>query len=766
MVLSSGARLGPYRIQSEIGKGGMGEVYLSKDTRLDRNVAIKVLPEHLANDAGALKRFQREAKALAALSHPNILTIYDVGTDQGVSFVVMELLEGETLRSRITHSPLAWKKAVEIAVEVTEGLSAAHSKGIIHRDLKPENIFLTRDSRIKILDFGLVRWKPAALQQASTAAPTVSAGETKPGILLGTIAYMSPEQVRGSSVDIRSDLFSFGCILYEMITGKRPFSHETFADIMAAILKEIPPGVAEVSREVPNELDHIVMRCLEKDPIQRFQTSNDLGFALREILAKSSDSQKMQVTSSSIRSLAVLPLANLSGDPAQEYFADGMTDALITDLAKLRVLKVISRTSVMRYKSVEKVLPEIARELNVDAVIEGSVLRAGNRVRITAQLIEAATDQHLWAESYERELHDILKLQGDVAAAIAKEIQITLTPEQSKQFAEAPTVHPKAHEAYLKGLHYFGILSADALQKAMEYFEEAIQLNSNHAPAHAQMAYAYLALGIGHGAGSTPPHMVYQRAKAEAGKALEIDETLAEAHASMGIASLLFEWNWKLAKKELQCALELNPSYPRTHQYFAHYLMLAGKADEAIAEARRAQELDPLWPLSYVTVAAFCYIQRDYDQALEHLRKALELNPNFVPAIGVLAEVHLQKGLHSEAVSELQKMLVASGGNPRGKGLLGYAYALANEREEAQKLLIELRETSAQQYVDPLWVTLILAGLGEKAEALNSLQRAYDEGSPWLPHFMTVYPILDNLRSEPRFQKLLQQMNLPIVDPA
>ena len=466
MRLSAGTRLGAYEIVGPLGKGGMGEVYRAKDTRLGREVAVKVLPEHLAENAEVLRRFEREAKTLAALSHPNILTIHDVGTEQSISFVVMELLEGETLRARIAQSALSWEKALQLAIPVAEGLAAAHSKGVIHRDLKPENVFLTSDVRVKILDFGLARFKPPVSQEELKELPTQSRA-TEAGVVLGTVPYMSPEQVRGESVDARTDIFAFGCLLYEMITARRAFSGNSNAEVTAAILRDEPATLASSVKEIPQELDHVIAHCLEKNPDQRFQSARDLAFEMREILnlggrasapaveLLSQDrgqgrprSRRMAVWITAaflvfgalmialnvgglrerfrgkpvlgpIDSLAVLPLKNLSGDPKQEYFADGLTEELIGKLARISALRVISRTSVMEYKSAhKKSLPEIAKELNVDAIVEGSVMHSGDRVRITAQLIYAPTDRHLWAESYERDMSDILALQNDVASAV------------------------------------------------------------------------------------------------------------------------------------------------------------------------------------------------------------------------------------------------------------------------------------------------------------------------------------------------------------
>ncbi|HEY3123790.1 MAG TPA: serine/threonine-protein kinase, partial [Thermoanaerobaculia bacterium] len=469
MRLTPGDRLGMYEILAHLGAGGMGEVFRARDTRLGREVAIKILPESLSDDPIALARFEKEARAVAALSHPNILAIHDFVREDHVAFAVMELLEGESLDRRLAREQLSWKKALEIGAAVADGLASAHGRGVVHRDLKPANVFVTRDGIVKILDFGLARQDSPVSGVEETAGPTVAAPETRPGTVMGTVGYMSPEQVRGESADARSDIFSLGCILYEMVTGRRAFREKAAAETLAAILRDHPGDVSESGRPIPPGVNGVVRRCLEKSPDERFQSARDLAFALREILGSVTATSERAVAApmpsprrgwigaaaallllvlagilavnrgglrswlfgggpARVRSLAVLPLANLSGDPQQEYFADGMTEELITRLSKLGNLQVTSRTSVMGYKLTKKKIPDIARELGVDTVLEGSVLREGQRVKVTAQLIDASSDRHIWADSYERDLKDVLPLQGEVAQAVAREVGVKLTP--------------------------------------------------------------------------------------------------------------------------------------------------------------------------------------------------------------------------------------------------------------------------------------------------------------------------------------------------
>jgi eukaryotic-like serine/threonine-protein kinase len=634
MPLTAGTRLGRYAILSSLGAGGMGEVYCAEDTLLGRQVAVKVLRENLAQNSAALKRFQKEAQALAALSHPNILDLHDFGFDQGVSYAVSELLEGETLRARMAKSPLEWQKAVEIGAAAAEGLAAAHSKGVIHRDLKPENIFLLRKGGIKILDFGLARLQPVISEQDLTDAVTVSRG-TESGIVMGTVPYMSPEQVRGQPVDARSDIFSLGCVLYEMLS----------AETTAAILRDDPPNIAGI----PPELDRILQHCLEKDPERRLHSAHDLAFGLKELLATSSNRveaakvprpthRKMWMVAvaaavvlaalavialrekflpqspaaEKIESLAVLPLQNLSGDPNQEYFADGMTEELIAGLARIGALRVISRTSVMQYKKTNKSLPDIAKELKVDAIVEGSVLQSGDRVRITAQLVHAATDHHLWAESYERDMTDILALQNDVAAAVAQEIRIQLTPQEQVQFTTSSKVNPAAYEAYLRGIYYKERMTEEDARLAVAMFERAIELDPKFARAYAQLSIAH----------SGMYHYVYDRTA----------ERLAKA------------------KRAVDRAFELQPGLPEGHIAMGFYHLWGYRNyDQALQEFSIAQKDIPNDAWLLMGVAAIHKRQGNVEAALQAFKRILQLDPRNATAAHELGTIYSATGEYAEA---------------------------------------------------------------------------------------------------------------------
>ncbi len=672
-----------------LGRGGMGEVYRAKDTRLDREVAIKVLPEHLADDPDSLKRFEREAKSVAALSHPNILTIYDVGSEQGISYAVMELLDGETLRSTLAGRPIAWRKAAEIGTAVAEGLAAAHSKGVIHRDLKPENIFVTSDVRIKILDFGLARYKPQHSQQELTEALTESQ-LTEAGVVMGTVPYMSPEQVRGESVDARSDIFSFGCVLYEMITGRRPFPGETAADTISAILKEEP---AEMPESIPVELSRIVAHCLEKNPENRLHSAHDLAFALREIGptgARSGPARKLsrrksavaavvialaaivvlvvglrkessrETAAPKIQSLAVLPLKNLSGDPKQEYFSDGMTEELITTLARIGSLRVISRSSVMEYKETKKKIPEIAKELNVDAVLEGSVLQAGDRVRVTAQLINASTDQHIWAQSYERDLSDVLALQSEVASSIAQEIKIQLTPQEMAQLADTPRVNPEAYQAYLRGIeHAHSSMTLEHSQLAVEMFQRAVRLDPSFVAAYAELARAH----------SVMYHMGYDRteeritrAKEVLDRALRLKPDSAEAHIASGWYYYFTKKDYGQALQEFARAKEQAPNNPDPVQGISAITRRKGNFEESVKAAKHALTLSPRNPRFWVELGDTYMIMRRYSDAETCLDRAISIAPDDTGTYAVKAQfLLLRKGDTREAREMLQGSTDAMG---------------------------------------------------------------------------------------------------------
>ena len=633
----SGRMVGPYRIDSPLGAGGMGEVYLGWDTRLHRTVALKFLPSAYLADAKARERFQREARAASALNHPNICTVHDIGEYEGRPVIAMEHLEGQTLKARIGAQPLETELILELAVQIASALEAAHAKGVLHRDLKPANIYVSASGQAKVLDFGLAK---LSHPDADAFEQTQTLSLTEAGVILGTVPYMSPEQALGKEADQRSDIFSLGAVLYEMSTGRAPFAGATAAEIVVHITRDDPPAMTSLNPRVPAGLERIVRKCLEKDRERRYQSAGELVKDLRELQAGRYSSrrsllglgvaagvvaalvgawaflpQKWRVWPRSgprMESLAVLPLANLSGDAAQEYFADGMTDAIIANMAQIGALRVISRTSAMHYKGTRKTLPEIARELNVDAVVEGSVMRSGQRVRITAELLEGSTERHLWTKSYERDLGDVLALQSEVASAIAAEIKAEVTPQQRQRLARSRTVKPEAYEAYLKAYYYWNQWTEESFLKAIDYFDEAIKLDPSYAAAYAGLANAWS--GLQH-IGAKPYSETEPRLKENAAKALAMDAMLPEAHAAQA-AALSSEWNWKEDERELKKAFELNPSYALAHLFYSTVLRHEGRKEESIVQAKPALELDPLSGLTNQALADAYASARQYDLAI------------------------------------------------------------------------------------------------------------------------------------------------------
>ena len=784
MSLLAGTKLGPYEIVSPLGAGGMGEVYRARDPRLGRDVAIKVLPEHLSKDPQALARFEREARAVAALSHPNILAIFDVGSDQGITYAVTELLEGETLRSRSGRGALPWRQAVEIGAPIAEGLSVAHSKGIIHRDLKPENIFLTADGRAKILDFGLARWKPAKSPEEEGSAPT----ETEPGTVMGTVGYMSPEQVRGGIAEAPSDIFSLGCVLYEMIAGRRAFSRGTAVQTMSAILEQHPPPLAESGKQIPQELDRLVARCLAKNSGERIQSARDLGFALRDLLGGSAGSQPAVVPSrlrlkpaipvaaalmillcaagfywfhragNPTDSIAVLPFVNASGNPDMEYLGDGITESLINSLSQVPNLAVMSRNSVFRYKGRETDAQAAGQTLKVQAVLTGRVVQRGDGLSISAELIDVRNNRHLWGEQYNRKLTDILAVQEDISTEISEKLRFKLTGEEKKRLTKRYTQNTEAYQLYLLGRYHFNKRTPEGFDKGIEYFQRAIETDPNYAPAYAGLADTYNTLANFNFA-LLPPKEAWAKAKAAVGKALQIDDTLAAAHTSLAIGAFFYDWDWSNAGKEFKRALELDPSSSFTHHWYSHYLMTLGRTQEAFKVGQRALELDPLDLPINAHQGWYHLWTRQYDRAIKPLQKTIEMAPSFSVGQWYLGLVYEQKGAFRDAIAQFENCVRLTGGNPSMVALLGHAYAAANRRSEAEAILQQLSALSKQKYVPSYPIAAIYAALGQKDEAFARLDRAYEERDSWMD-YVGLDPRLDGLRSDPRFAGLLRRMNL------
>ena len=780
-------RLGHYLIVERIGAGGMGEVYRARDEHLDRNVAIKVLPSKTFSADSARKYFRKEALALSKLNHPNVATIHDFDTQRGIDFLVMEYVPGVTLSERIANHPLPENEFAQLGLQLVEGMAAAHEHGVIHRDLKPNNLRVTPDGRLKILDFGLAKLAQPAILEAETDS------ETRAGA--GTLPYMSPEQLQGQTVDARSDIWAVGTVLYEMATGHSAFHEKTATATAYAILQKPVAPPCSLAHDLPPQLEYMILKCLEKEPENRYQSAKELAVDLRRRNAPGAGASvaeakpgprlvKPAITALAvtltvaalliafntghwrdrllgrdsqpqIRSLAVLPLANLSRDPEQDYFSDGMTEALITDLAKTADLRVISRTSVMHYKGTQKTLPEIARELHVDAVVEGSVQRSKNRVRITAQLIRAATDQHLWADSYERDLQDILSLQNDVAHAITQQIEGRLGQKNEARREGYAPLNPEAYEAYLKGRYFWNKRDRASLEKSLDYFNAAIAKDPSYALAYAGLADVYVVLGADW---AMAPKDANERAKAAAQKALEIDDSLAEAHTSL--ASVYHnEWDWQAAEHQFKRAIELNPNYATAHHWYSIYLATVGRFDETSKEATKAAELDPLSLIISASLGNRLNEARRYKDAATQCRKTLDMDQNFGLAYLCIGISSVNEGHFQEGITQLQNAVDLLPGNPDSMGHLGIAYALSGDRARAQEVLSKLKNPP-HPYLPAYSIALVYAGLADKEQTISWLKKGYEERNDDMV-YMKIEPVFDAIRSDPRFRDLIRRVGFP-----
>jgi len=794
-----------YRLISQIGSGGMGVVYKAEDLKLGRHVALKFLPEELVNDFQVLSRFRREARLASALNHSSICTIYEIDEVDGQTFIAMEFLEGQSLDRLINGKPLQIKHVLDFGIQIADALDAAHREGLIHRDIKPANIFVTHRQQAKILDFGLAKLIPQPdVSSGHSSVPTASVEDvlSLPGAVMGTAMYMSPEQVRGEELDSCTDLFSFGTVLYEMITGRRPFSGATSGAITDAILHATPTAPVRLNPVVPAELEQIISKALEKDRRLRYQNAADIRTDLARLKWKSGIEQNVPHRTATVRhlalstpvmlfavvtlavvialvfanpvqwrehlfgrssprvhTLAVLPLQNLSGDQSQDYFADGMTEALTTELARSESLQVISRSSSMAYKNTDKPLPVIARELHADAIIEGSVQRSGDRVRVTAQLIRAATDNHLWAETFERDFHDILALEDDVASAVAGQVQVRMGGPIPLPLARTHAIAPEAYDTYLKANFYFDQLD---LQKSIDYYNQAVKLDPNYAPAYAHMAQAYFFLGF---FSAIPPKQAWGKVKALAILATEKDARLPEAHASLALAKLHYDWDFAGAEQEFKRALELNPSNADIRHEYAHYLMAMGRLLESAEQSKLAVELDPVDDNLTDCLCWHSFAARQYEDSIHMARDFLARVPDDMWEWAILGWDYEQKGMHDQAIASFKKAVELTKNNaPLLTSFfvagLGHAYAVAGRRSDAETVLQELLERARQSYVSPFDIALIYAALGEKDAALAWMTKAVAERSTWLV-YSKWEPRLDPLRNDSRFQDLVRRVGLP-----
>ncbi|MEP6570984.1 MAG: protein kinase [Acidobacteriota bacterium] len=821
-------RIGPYQIVKLLGAGGMGKVYLAHDDRLKRSVAIKLLSHYSASGNERIRRFRQEALAASALNHPNILTIYEVGEFKGQNYIATEFIDGITLRARIRRSEFPTGAVLEIAIQVASALSTAHEAGIVHRDIKTDNVMIRTDGLVKVLDFGIAKYLLLDGEEEQNLI------ETKAGSVIGTVAYMSPEQAQGLPVDAGTDIWSLGVILYEMVTGRVPFLGETASETISLILQKEPAPLARYANDVPAELERIIRRALTKDREERYQTVKDLLIDLRNLkrkrevdaeierggthelptapFARNNQSAPATVSGAAgstapvtagnsrssaeyvvsgirhhklaatlalvvlvigvvgllaylrarnpevvIDSIAVLPFQNKSTEADTEYLSDGLAESLLYRLSQLPNLKVSPTSSVSRYKGKEIDPVKVGQELGVNAVLSGRIVQRGDNLTISVELLDVRNNLLLWGEQYDRKMSDLLQTQREISQEIVEKLKLKVSGEE-KGLAKHYTDSSDAYQLYLKGRFYWNKRTSEALQTSIGYFNQAIEKDPNFALAYAGLADSYVVP-----ANHRPPRETMPKAKAAALRALELDETLAEAHTSLGRVLATYEWDWPGAEKEFKRAIELNPRYAVAHQWYGGWLQAMGRHGEAIAERKKAQEMDPLslvinfeWGLSF-------YFARDYDQAIKQLQATLELDQNFRPAQTLLATAYEQKGMYDEAIAGFKKVISlkgGTGGNEIALPSLGHAYAGSGKKNEAHRVLDELKQRSAQEYVPATSFAFVYAGLGEKNQAFAALEQGYKDHL-FQMQWLKVEPRWDSLRSDPRFAELIHRMDLP-----
>lgn len=718
----------------------MGLVYEAEDVRLKRRVALKFLSDIMIRDRRARRRFKQEARIAAALNHPNICTIFDVDEDEGRSFIAMEYVEGKTLRDIIKNDKLETNEVISLAIQIARGLSEAHDKGIIHRDIKSANIIVTESGESKIMDFGL-----AQLSSVTTEL-------TKEGTTLGTVAYMSPEQTRGTSVDNRSDIWSFGVVLYEMLTGNLPFRGDYEQAVVYSILNEEPRQVTRENRGVPNGFNNIIDKSLAKDPEERYQHVDEILVDLKAIqhnIAKGNTWEKRR----DIPSIAVLPFENMNRDEESEFFSDGITEDIITALSKLEALNVAARNSTFQYKGKTPDLRDVGRELDVDSVLVGSLRRAGNKLRVTVRLSDVSKGYEIWSERYDRVMEDIFEIQDEISQAVVEALKVKLVDDEKKQLKKRYTDDVKAYNHYLKGRYYWNTRLPENIRKAKECFEKALKEDKEYALAHSGKADCYCALGI---LGGVSPDEVLKEGKEAALKAIQLDPNLAEAHTSLAFIEVVYNWEWDLADRKLEYAKKLDPNYASAPFWRSIFVLSGtGRYKEALTEAWLAREKEPTTAFIDHGVAFAHLFGRQFDKAIREVKKTLELDSDYHYAHWTLGRAYLQKGEQEKALEEFSKVQ----GSSFKQGSIGYLHGVSGNKKEAEKILEELMEENKPDYIKAFQLALVYAGLGEKDKVFEWLERAYEVHCP-LMVWIKVAPEFLHLHDDSRWEKLMRLMGL------